>query len=132
MLRFIIQAVVTALGLWLAAQIVPGVDFTSTGSLVAAAAEKDFGLGMLDDVEPDRAQHARAGRFVRHPPVGRITGIALLDEVEPGPTRFIEHAKVLVELVVGLRLEHFLRASLERLEQQQVVRHMLVKQVQRQ
>ena len=37
MLRFIIQAVVTALGLWLAAQIVPGVDFTSTGSLVAAA-----------------------------------------------------------------------------------------------
>ena len=37
MLRFIVQAVVTALGLWLAAQIVPGVDFTSTGSLVAAA-----------------------------------------------------------------------------------------------
>lgn len=37
MLRFIIQAVVTALGLWLAAQVVPGVHFTSTGSLVAAA-----------------------------------------------------------------------------------------------
>ena len=37
MLRFIIQAVVTALGLWLAAQIVPGVDFTSTGTLIAAA-----------------------------------------------------------------------------------------------
>lgn len=37
MLRFIIQAVVTAIGLWLSAQIVPGVDFTSTGSLIAAA-----------------------------------------------------------------------------------------------
>ena len=37
MLRFIVQAVVTALGLWLSARVVPGVDFTSTGSLVAAA-----------------------------------------------------------------------------------------------
>ena len=37
MIRFIVQALVTMLGLWLAAQIVPGVDFTSTGSLIAAA-----------------------------------------------------------------------------------------------
>ena len=37
MLRFIVQAIVTALGLWLSAKVVPGVDFTSTGSLVAAA-----------------------------------------------------------------------------------------------
>lgn len=37
MLRFIVQAIVTALGLWLSARVVPGVDFTSTGSLVAAA-----------------------------------------------------------------------------------------------
>ncbi|ADL00778.1 phage holin family protein [Brevundimonas subvibrioides] len=37
MLRFILQAVVTALGLWLSAYVVPGVDFSSTGSLVAAA-----------------------------------------------------------------------------------------------
>lgn len=37
MIRFIIQAVVTMAGLWLSAQVVPGVDFTSTGSLVAAA-----------------------------------------------------------------------------------------------
>ncbi len=37
MLRFIVQAVVTAIGLWLSAQVVPGVDFTNTGSLVAAA-----------------------------------------------------------------------------------------------
>ncbi len=37
MLRFILQAVVTALGLWLAAWLVPGVAFLSTGSLVAAA-----------------------------------------------------------------------------------------------
>jgi Predicted membrane protein len=37
MIRFIIQAVVTMVGLWLSAQVVPGVDFTSTGSLVAAA-----------------------------------------------------------------------------------------------
>jgi putative membrane protein len=37
MLRFILQAVVTAVGLWLAAWIVPGVSFSSTGSLVAAA-----------------------------------------------------------------------------------------------
>ena len=37
MLRFILQAVVTALGLWLAAYLVSGVEFLSTGSLIAAA-----------------------------------------------------------------------------------------------
>ena len=37
MLRFILQAVVTALGLWLAAYLVPGAAFLSTGSLIAAA-----------------------------------------------------------------------------------------------
>lgn len=37
MLRFLVQAVITALGLWLAARLIPGVTFTSTGSLVAAA-----------------------------------------------------------------------------------------------
>lgn len=37
MLRFIIQALVTMAGLWLSAQVVPGVDFTNTGSLIAAA-----------------------------------------------------------------------------------------------
>lgn len=37
MLRFVIQAVVTALGLWLAAEFIPGVEVLSTGSLVAAA-----------------------------------------------------------------------------------------------
>ncbi len=37
MLRFVLQAVVTALGLWLAAYLVPGVVFTQSGSLIAAA-----------------------------------------------------------------------------------------------
>lgn len=37
MIRMLVQAVVTALGLWLAARFVPGVEVTSTGSLVAAA-----------------------------------------------------------------------------------------------
>lgn len=37
MIRFVVQALVTMLGLWLSAQVVPGVDFTSTGSLIAAA-----------------------------------------------------------------------------------------------
>ena len=37
MLRFILQAVVTALGLWMSAYVVPGVSFASTGSLIAAA-----------------------------------------------------------------------------------------------
>ena len=37
MLRFIIQALVTALGLWLASRLVPGVAFSDTGSLVLAA-----------------------------------------------------------------------------------------------
>ncbi len=35
--EFILQAVVTALGLWLSAYLVPGVAFLSTGSLIAAA-----------------------------------------------------------------------------------------------
>lgn len=37
MLRFIVQFLVTAFALWLSAQVVPGVAFTSTGSLLAAA-----------------------------------------------------------------------------------------------
>ncbi len=37
MIRFILQALVTALGLWLSAYLVPGVAFLSTGSLIAAA-----------------------------------------------------------------------------------------------
>ena len=37
MVRFIVQALVTMLGLWLAANLIPGVAFTSTGSLIAAA-----------------------------------------------------------------------------------------------
>ena len=36
MLGFIVQAVVTAIGLWASAKLVPGVEFTSTGSLIAA------------------------------------------------------------------------------------------------
>ena len=37
MLRFIVQFLVTCLGLWLASRIVSGVDFLSNGSLLAAA-----------------------------------------------------------------------------------------------
>ncbi|WP_299171799.1 phage holin family protein [uncultured Brevundimonas sp.] len=37
MIRFIIQAVVTMIGLWLSAQVVPGVGFSSNASLIAAA-----------------------------------------------------------------------------------------------
>lgn len=35
--RFVVRAVFAALGLWAAAQILPGVWFDSTGSLIAAA-----------------------------------------------------------------------------------------------
>ncbi|WP_372707126.1 phage holin family protein [Brevundimonas sp.] len=37
MLRFIVQFLVTAFALWLAAQVVPGVGFEDTGSLLLAA-----------------------------------------------------------------------------------------------
>jgi len=37
MIRFVIQFLVTALGLWLSAEIVPGVRFSGTGSLLLAA-----------------------------------------------------------------------------------------------
>lgn len=37
MIRFIVQAIVTALGLWLAAQVVPGVAFSDTTTLILAA-----------------------------------------------------------------------------------------------
>ena len=37
MIGFLIQAVVTALGLWLASEWIPGVEVLSTGSLIAAA-----------------------------------------------------------------------------------------------
>ena len=37
MVRFIVQAVVTALGLWLASMVVPGVDFVGDWALIWAA-----------------------------------------------------------------------------------------------
>lgn len=37
MVGFIVQALVTMAGLWLSSKVVPGVEFTSTGSLIAAA-----------------------------------------------------------------------------------------------
>lgn len=37
MLGFILQAVITAIGLWASAKVVPGVEFASNGSLIAAA-----------------------------------------------------------------------------------------------
>ena len=37
MLRFIVQFLVTCFGLWLSSRLVPGVDFLSNGSLLAAA-----------------------------------------------------------------------------------------------
>lgn len=37
MLRFIVQFLVTAAGLWLASRLVPGVEFTSTTTLLLAA-----------------------------------------------------------------------------------------------
>ena len=46
MLRFIIQAIVTVIGLWLSARVIPGVAFTNTGSLAAAAVI----LGLLNAV----------------------------------------------------------------------------------
>lgn len=37
MIRFLVQAIVTALGLWLAAHVVPGVAFSDTTTLILAA-----------------------------------------------------------------------------------------------
>lgn len=37
MVGFLLQAVFAAAGLWIASKVVPGVDFRSTGSLIAAA-----------------------------------------------------------------------------------------------
>jgi putative membrane protein len=37
MVRFIVQFLVTALGLWLSSRLIAGVDFLSNGSLLAAA-----------------------------------------------------------------------------------------------
>jgi putative membrane protein len=37
MVRFLVQALVTMVGLWLASVLIAGVAFTSTGSLIAAA-----------------------------------------------------------------------------------------------
>lgn len=46
LIRFIVQFAVTAFALWLAAEWVPGVSFTSNGSLFAAA----FLLGLINAV----------------------------------------------------------------------------------
>ncbi|MES2833721.1 MAG: phage holin family protein [Pseudomonadota bacterium] len=46
MLRAIVQFIVTAFALWLAAQLIGGVSFASTGSLLAAA----FLLGLVNAI----------------------------------------------------------------------------------
>jgi len=46
MLRFIVQFLVTCFGLWLSSRLVPGVDYLSNGSLLAAA----FLLGLANAI----------------------------------------------------------------------------------
>src|SRR5690625_7579830 len=58
-------------------------------------------------------------------------GVFMLDEMELRPARMMELV-LLLELVILMRRRDFIRAPLERLEDQQIARDMLVDQIERQ
>ena len=98
---------------------------------LGAAADVDLRLRVLEDREAGAPQHRLGGGGVRRPPVGRVAGVAVLDEVQlriAGPVEL----RLLEEVVVlGDRLD-LGRAALHALEDQQVARDVLVDQVERQ
>src|SRR5206468_10733904 len=92
------------------------------------AAEIDFFLDALGDAESRRPKHRLGAGTVRHPPVGPVVGILLLDEVELGEAR-LEEDVGFRELVILIEREDMLRTPLHRLEQQQVAGDMLTDEI---
>src|SRR5205085_5597595 len=66
------------------------VDGSGALRLVAAAADVNLVLRMRHDGKTGAAQHRFCASAVGNPPVGRITGVAVLDEMELGVAGTIE------------------------------------------
>src|SRR3954447_236898 len=81
----------------------------------AAAADIDLVLGMVSDRESRAAKHRFHAGPVRNPPVRRIAGIALLDEVHARIAALVEDARF-EERIVVRHGEDRRRATLHALE----------------
>src|SRR4051795_4069873 len=71
-----------------------GVDGRAIVRPFAETADVDFALRMSDDPEPGAAQHRLRAGAVGNPPVGRIVGVALLDEMQLGKGRRLEQLRL--------------------------------------
>src|SRR3546814_9751404 len=68
------------------------IDRISTVGTPGHAAQINFLFGMRQDFEPRTPQHCRCACGIGSPPVRRVPGIALLDEVQLGISGVIEMA----------------------------------------
>ena len=85
---------------------------------------------MSHDFKARAAQHRLAAGAVRHPPVGRVGGVVVLDEVQLRIFRAIERLG-LPERIVLLELADLAGTSLHRLEHQRVLTDVFVNQIER-
>src|SRR5256885_6305195 len=82
----------------------------------ARLAHVSLRLGMCDYLQTRTAQHAFYGPAVRYPPIGRIIGIAVLNEVHAWKVRIFKRVHV-PELVVLLPLPFLLGTTNHALEE---------------
>src|SRR4051812_21941351 len=95
---------------------------------VGRLAHEHFGVGPFGDAEPGAAQHRFGAGGVRDPPVAGVAGVALLDEVQPGPGRVVE-GRAIGEGIVG-RPGHLRGAAAQhRLEYEAAPHRVLPQQV---
>ena len=80
MLTFLLQAVFTALGLWLASEIVPGVEVLSTGSLIAAALLLGIVNALVRQWLPRLTQAIQGFGFDVLPSAGNVVLVRFPDE----------------------------------------------------
>src|SRR4051794_28157056 len=88
----------------------------------------DLDLGVADDREAGTAQHGFGTGAIRYPPIGRIVGIAVLDEMQPGIVWPVEWLDV-PEIVILGDWARRRTASLHRLEDEHVSCDVLVDEV---
>src|SRR4051812_1928587 len=95
------------------------------------AANIDFLLRVLEDVKSCTSQHRFAARVIWHPPVRRIAGVAVLDEMQLRISRLIEVVAA-PKVIVSRYVINLIGATLHRLKNQNVASHMLADKIERQ
>src|SRR5688572_1168494 len=86
-------------------------------SVKCGAANVDFRLGITHDFETSAAQQRLNTGAIGYPPVGRVPGVAFLDEIETWKIRPVEDT-LFGKRVVFLQRFHGRAAALHRLKNQ--------------